>query len=426
MTVHLSNLDRLAELGLVACGPDAGPLSVDLDEDGELPEWVHLAPFGTWKGYRRGKKLRSFTIDQAGAVQIVEHFERRGIDLAIDWDHQTLYAPVTGNPAPAAGWVDRLELRADGVWGHVREWTPKAAAQLRNREYRYLSPVLDFNHTDERTGKNVGTVLTSAALTNAPFLDAALSPVVARFDTPGATLMLQLFVLCLAFLGIGSDDPEATTKDQVENAINDFTARFDAACSALGLEPTAKLEDINAAVAASQARMTAACSALGLQLDASLEDIEAAAARVAGEAHVGAVVCSVMELDPGELPEDAKSRVEQELKHSGYVPIDEHTAALTQLGGQVEQLTDEQVLAKARADGKLTPALEGWAQGHIKRDRPGFLAWMSSAPGVPLRSPVHAPPDTPTDDNTLSEPEKAICRQMGLTDEEYLQSRKEG
>lgn len=420
MMPTLAILDQLAALGLTACRPDAGDLQVTLTPAGAPPEWIHLMPYGVWRGYRRGEDIREFALGPADAKSALAHFERRGLDLVVDYEHQSLWAAVTGNAAPAAGWIDRMEIRLTGLWGHVR-WTEKAAAHLRAREYRYLSPVLSFHHLDERSGSDVGTALPSVALTNTPFLDAALHAVAAR-STHGAQLMNAIFALCLTLLGLSSVKPEEATADQVTTAISSLKARFDAACKALGLTAEAKLEEITAAATASTARLTAACTALGLRADSTVADIEAAAARLTGQAALGEIACSTLQLNPAKLTDADKERLRLELKHSGYVPVAEHTAALSRLGGQVEQLTDDQILAKARQEGKLTPALEEWAKGHIKRDRAGFEAWCKSAPGIPLTAishPAAAPPST-----NLSAAEQAVCSQLGMTAESYLKNRK--
>lgn len=67
-------------------------------------------------------------------------------------------------PAPAAGWVDGLQIRSDGLWGRVR-WTAAAAKHIAEREYRYLSPV--FRYAPDGT---VMAVL-RASLTNVPNLN---------------------------------------------------------------------------------------------------------------------------------------------------------------------------------------------------------------------------------------------------------------
>lgn len=65
-------------------------------------------------------------------------------------------------------------LRNDGIYGDV-DWTDRAADYLKNREYRYLSPVIQIQRKTRRAVE-----LHSAALTNTPVID-AISPI-ARTD----------------------------------------------------------------------------------------------------------------------------------------------------------------------------------------------------------------------------------------------------
>ena len=67
-------------------------------------------------------------------------------------------------------------LRNDGIYGDV-DWTDRAADYLKNREYRYLSPVIQIQRKTRRAVE-----LHSAALTNTPVID-AISPI-ARTDKP--------------------------------------------------------------------------------------------------------------------------------------------------------------------------------------------------------------------------------------------------
>jgi len=99
----------------------------------------------------------------------VADFEARGVDLVIDYEHQSL----KGDRAPAAGWIKHLEARADGLWARV-EWTPQAREYLSRREYRYFSPVLRLNPETRKP-----TVLMQVGLTNVPAIK-HLPPLVAK------------------------------------------------------------------------------------------------------------------------------------------------------------------------------------------------------------------------------------------------------
>lgn len=128
------------------------------------PKWVLLLLFGKNDG-RDGRG--PYVASAATAPQIIARTAKlaKGVDLVIDYDHQTDLGAVkgVGGTAPAAGWVKELQARADGIWGRV-EWTPKGTEVLRNREYRYLSPVL----LHDKAGNVLA--LARAALTNNPNL----------------------------------------------------------------------------------------------------------------------------------------------------------------------------------------------------------------------------------------------------------------
>jgi phage I-like protein len=125
-----------------------------LPDDGSVPEWVHLIPAGRFSG-RDGRG--PYTLD---AASVKRHFEPQ----AIDYEHQSSYARINGQPAPAAGWVQEIDIKPDGVWGRV-EWTSRAAAHIAAKEYRFLSPVFNY---EGKTGRVAA--LSGAALTNQPNL----------------------------------------------------------------------------------------------------------------------------------------------------------------------------------------------------------------------------------------------------------------
>lgn len=120
-----------------------------------LPEWILLLPVGQVELLDRPEPLQ---VDPDSLAKMVTAFRSRGVDLVIDYEHQSLQ----GRQAPAAGWIKDLEDRGDGLWARV-EWTAQAREYLRNREYRYFSPVLQL---DPETRKPLA--LMQVGLTNVP------------------------------------------------------------------------------------------------------------------------------------------------------------------------------------------------------------------------------------------------------------------
>lgn len=111
-------------------------------------------------------------LDEAAAQAIIAAFKARGNDMVIDYEHQTLQ----GGEAPAAGWIKDLVWRgAEGLWA-VAEWTDRAVTYLKNREYRYFSPVFWI----VKAGRTVAAI-DNVALTNDPKLN-NLRPIMAKMD----------------------------------------------------------------------------------------------------------------------------------------------------------------------------------------------------------------------------------------------------
>lgn len=134
--------------------------SVDLS-DGKAPEWVELIPAGPTVVGRDG---RAWLFDDAAHQFVQTNFSSRAIDLPIDWEHATQRRAPRGEEAPAGAWIKQLEIRDGALWGQV-DWTPRGGLQVESKEYRFLSPVFDY---DDETKRIVRMV--SAALTNIPNL----------------------------------------------------------------------------------------------------------------------------------------------------------------------------------------------------------------------------------------------------------------
>jgi phage I-like protein len=136
-------------------------LSSDL-EDGGRHQWVHLLPKGRFAGRDGRGPWLATNLDQV--IRNTQDYAGKTL-LAVDYDHQIDKSGQNGQPAPAAGWIVNLEARDDGLWGLV-EWTAKAAAHIRAKEYRYLSPVFNYS-----PGTNEVKRLLRAGLTNSPALE---------------------------------------------------------------------------------------------------------------------------------------------------------------------------------------------------------------------------------------------------------------
>jgi phage I-like protein len=130
-------------------------------QNASAPEWIELLPGGVFFG-RDGRG--PFRLDDPAAVIDATAALGMNAGLPIDYDHATDLAAPEGRPAPAAGWIRELAVRGDALWGRV-EWTARASASIVAREYRYVSPVFQFDPKDGSV-----TRLLRAGLTNNPNL----------------------------------------------------------------------------------------------------------------------------------------------------------------------------------------------------------------------------------------------------------------
>ncbi|SDI83639.1 Mu-like prophage I protein [Pseudomonas flavescens] len=189
-------------------------LSAALTPDGQAPDWVELIPAGP---VVRGRDGRQWLFDEPAQNLVVSSFTGRAIDLPIDWEHSTQLKAPKGEEAPAGAWIKQLEIRDGALWGRV-DWNARAALQVANREYRFLSPVFDYDPDTTRIA-----LLVSAGITNKPnFLLTALNH---ENQTPEAPMPLS--VALAAVLGLTVDDSE----DQAIAAITKLKATAQAANS---------------------------------------------------------------------------------------------------------------------------------------------------------------------------------------------------
>jgi phage I-like protein len=82
---------------------------------GEAPGWVRLLPLGE---VPLGDEREPLWVDREALAAMVAHFEARGLDLVVDYEHQTL----SGQKAPAAGWIKNRssqQLAVSSQWGRA-------------------------------------------------------------------------------------------------------------------------------------------------------------------------------------------------------------------------------------------------------------------------------------------------------------------
>jgi len=130
--------------------------------------------FGPVSVTREGVTL-SGEFTQEHADSIVAHFNKKGEKIPVDSNHmlhqlaedlkkeESEIAALTGEKSLAMGF-GKLEKRADGLWLSELEWLPLGAELMRQKVFRYFSPVL--------RGLADGNLrITSLSVLNSPAID---------------------------------------------------------------------------------------------------------------------------------------------------------------------------------------------------------------------------------------------------------------
>lgn len=183
--------------------------------DGAAPQWVELIPAADAHGIVAGRDGRAWRFDATAHQNILAAHAGLGMDVPVDWEHATQHRASHGDEAPAAGWVTQLEIRDGALWGNV-DWTERATQQISAREYRYLSPVFDYDTHTQRIAQ-----LVSVGLTNLPNLR------LAALNQRQEPMMRSeaLTAAIVSALGLAADAPD----NEVATAINTLKQNADTA-----------------------------------------------------------------------------------------------------------------------------------------------------------------------------------------------------
>ena len=340
---------------LIACAGQGVELS-------GVPTEIKILPLG-----RVHSQKGDFNVDDESFELIRKQFKDRKLDLVIDYEHQTL----SDVQAPAGGWIKDLYKGEDAIIAKV-EWTPKAAEYLKNKEYRYLSPVVLVRKRDQKA-----TAIHSVALTNTPAIDGMFA-LVNSLDiediSEGGNIM-DLKELAKA-LGL----PETATEEEIKKAVEDAAK----AAEKLKEMEEKKSEDKTGEggkpqeVAEVVANSTI-LSMLGLKEGAKTEDVAA----------------SIMALKTG---------------------TPDTQAELLALKQRMQERDADEEVQKALKAGKITAAQTGWAKSYALKDMDGFKGFVEKAPVVvpPGKLELKDAPAAPGSD----EVDVAILKNMGVSMED--------
>lgn len=403
-----------------------GILSLEAAKDGKLPEWIRILPLGK---VELADNRAAFTVDAESLQKMVTAFRQRGIDLVIDYEHQSL----NGERAPAAGWIKTLEARADGLWAKV-DWTEQAKSYLAAKEYRYFSPVLRLDPKDRRP-----IALMHVGLTNVPAIN-NLPPLVAKLAAKygdGEVQTFRDFTAEERKKGVqeGWAMPDGSfpikSREDVQNAIKAIGRAQDPeavkkhistrakALNCMDLLPagwpgsTKKMEE-------AQAMKKKVLEVFGgvLALKAEATDEEVLAALKTGLALAGAVpeIVQVLALKEDAGPAEIIGAIKG-LKASSdrLTQVEETLAALKT---KLSQGKAKKAVADALAAHKITPAQETWALKYAEEKPEEFAAFVANAPAQLPRENFKFK-NKEGGETTLSEEEGLVCKSLGISFEAF-------
>ncbi|MCH7357443.1 phage protease [Acinetobacter sp. NIPH 1958] len=203
--------------------------SFDLTASSDQADYLVLVPEGVFRGVDgRPFDAPHWLLTPERGRQIVAALNQRNIDMVIDYEHATLKSQVSGEPAPAAGWLKSENFRyidGVGICSAKFEWLDKAKGYIESGEYKYLSPVLFYNKLGEILA------LINVALTNTPALDQLPEAKLAAaaqeyFAQNNEDLIMNEFLkLMLQKLGLA----ETASEQEVLAAANSVFTKIDGA-----------------------------------------------------------------------------------------------------------------------------------------------------------------------------------------------------
>ena len=304
-----------------------------------------------------------WTMTAALAQQIIAAFEAAQTDLVVDYEHATLKAAETGQQNPAAGWISKYVWDDErGLMGEVK-WTDRAKGMIDSGEYRYLSPVLEYDTLGNVRG------LHSVALTNSPALDGMALAALSR---------------------------QNSLNPKQENSMNK-----EALIKLLGLAADADDKAIEAALAAAQEKLGG--KTLAEVLDAPKEEPKPEPKGNEGEAG-----------KPAENPQDGEVA---ELK-AQLAALSKKVIAM-EVGG-----TSDGLIRAALSDGRLLPHQEASARQLAAKDPEAFKALIDGSLALAALSKTQTGGKGGADDApALSETEAQVAKQLGISSEDYQKAK---
>ncbi|PII53749.1 hypothetical protein BMF90_07545 [Serratia sp. OLHL2] len=321
---------------------------------------VQLFPAGAFRAMDgRPDDIPHWYIDAALAQVLIDVAAQRNTPYCFDYEHQTLHSKTNGKPNPAAGWFSRLEwVEGKGLFAVDVEWTEAARAMIEAKEYRFISPL--FNYDAQGNVKH----FINAALTNTPALDdmeallAAASQQLTGENTVDELLEQLRWMLNL---------PLSSTEDDIKIELQKLIDRL------------------------SDNQGTAAASVNLLELLTQQDE------RIAA-----------LSAQTTDNPDPAK-----------FVPVSVLTSVQQQLAALSQKVTGGEVnglIQAALSDGRLLPDMQEWAETLGNKDIASLKAFLDKAPKVAALNAMQTGGKSPTDvldKSGLDADALAVCSVFG-------------
>lgn len=343
-------------------------------DEHQLVVEMQLTPAGRFRpSDNRPMPVDAWHINAAVAARVIERFGARANDPVLDYEHQTLNTETNGQPAPAAGWIKDLVWHEGRGLFAVVELTQRAHGLIAGKEYRYVSPVFQF---DKATGDIVSIEM--AAITNNPAID-GMEPLALR-----------------AAATFGAFDPQ-TEKESPVNKIHL------AICTALGIAATSGEDAVIAAANAAIDERNKLRDALGVKSDAAAVDAIAA--------------CTALR--------NAKPDPTQ------FVPLAQFEIVKTELAALTKKNTEAEVtglVERGLQEGRLLAAQKDWAMELGRTSVASLTKYLESTQPIAALSGMQTQGKKPDGEGNgahgLTDVELAVCTSTGVEPAAFAAAKK--
>jgi phage I-like protein len=357
-----------------------------------------IIPFGTFDA--EGGSLKGtgpWNLSDSDGYALVNK-ANSGIDIVIDYEHQTLLAQENGRPAPASGWIIAGGLSWQpgiGVVANSIRWTPDAAEMIKTGAYRFLSPVFSYSQD------GVPKALLSVALTNTPALT-TLQELAIAANNRGLTMSEET--------RNQSESSSADTDDSSKKKSND---KLNRGMKKIVERTLSKFIEGISHVIPTSPPTTAASPPV-------MSPVTPVAALSAPNAQ--ATASTTVPLSVTQHPMIAALTNQVTLLGADNARLREELMSLQR------QLTDSaknSLITAALSVGKLMPGMEAWAQSMSIEELSNYLNGAQPIAALTSTQTKGVAPKTSanSDAGDLNEDEIAICKQFNIPHERFISQR---